>query len=151
MLPNASSTIGLITDNSELNSGGNCGSFGINIAHHMKCNPIVLIGLDFSYKMDTPISETQYYQSYKQQTGKTDEELWAEDTFMKFHHPVFNTDCYTDYMFLSYLEPLRDFWIPEFQSQGTKIISCVEGGALYREDLECITLEEFLDSTGGMR
>jgi len=144
MLPNASSTIGLITDNSELNSGGNSGSFALNVAQHMGCNPIGIIGIDLSYKMNTPLNETQYYSSYKERTGKSDEEMWDDEVFQKFHHPFFNTDCYTDYMYLSYLEPLRDFWISEFQRQGTRIVSCVEGGALYGDDIECMYFNDFL-------
>lgn len=149
IMPNASSVMGLITDNTEINSGGNSGSFALNIAHYMQCNPIALIGIDMSYKTSTPISETQYYQSYKQQTGKTDEQLWEEKVFQVLHHPFFDTDCIIDFMYLSYLEPLRDFWIPEFKKLGNRVISCVEGGALFGDNIEYMYFNDFLEEFGG--
>jgi len=149
MLPNASSIIGLIADNTELNSGGNCGSFAINSAHYMKCNPVAIIGIDLSYKVGTPLSDTQYYPSYKEQTGFTDEEMWDHEMFQMFHHPFFNTDCIVDMMFLTYVEPLRDFWIPEFVKEGTRIINCTEGGTIYGDGVECGWFKDFLEEFGG--
>lgn len=145
MLPNASSIIGLVTDNTEINSGGNAGSFGLNLAHHMKCSTVALIGMDMSYKIGTPLSDTQYYQSYKEKTGYTDEELWENELFSTLHNPFFNTDCIIDTMFLTYLEPLRDFWIPGFRREGTHIINCTEGGALYGDEVECGWFKDFLE------
>jgi hypothetical protein len=149
MLPNASSIIGLIADNTELNSGGNCGSFAVNIAHYMKCNPVAIIGLDLSYKTGTPISETQYYQSYKEQTQLTDEEMWENELFQMFHHPFFNTDCFTDTMFKTYSDPLQDVWIPAFGETGTRIINCTEGGMIYGDGVECGWFKDFLEEFDG--
>jgi len=145
MLPNASSIVGLITDNTEINSGGNAGSFGLNLAHYMKCSTVALIGMDMSYKIGTKLSETQYYQSYKEKTGYTDEEMWENELFMTAHHPFFDTDCIIDTMFRTYLEPLRDFWIPEFMRNGAQIINCTEGGALYSDDIKCGWFKDFLE------
>jgi hypothetical protein len=144
ILPNAASIIGLITDNTELNSGGNCGSFSINAAHSMKCNPVALIGMDFSYKIGTPLSDTHYYQSYKDRTGFTDEEMWDNELFKTFHNPFFDTDCIVDTMFLTYAEPLRDYWIKEFGKNGTRIINCTEGGVLYGDGIECGWFKDWL-------
>lgn len=149
MLPNASSIIGLIADNTELNTGGNAGSFAINVAHYLKCSPVALIGMDMSYKIGTPLSETQYYQSYKERTGYSDEELWENELFMTFHNPFFDTDCIVDTMFLTYMEPLRDFWIPEFVKNGTRIINCTEGGAIYGDGVECGWFKDFLEGFDG--
>jgi len=145
VLPNASSIIGLITDNTELNTGGNAGSFTINAAHHMKCSPVAMIGMDMSYKIGTPISDTQYYQSYKKKSGFTDSELWDNGLFKTFHNPFFDTDCIVDAMFSTYMEPLRDFWIPEFVKQGTRIVNCTEGGAIYGDGVECGWFKDFLE------
>ena len=149
VLPNASSIIGRITDNTELNTGGNCGSLGINVAHYLKCSPVALIGMDLSYKIGTPLSETQYYQSYKEKTGYTDEELWENELFMTFHNPFFDSDCIIDAMFTTYLEPLRDFWIPEFVKNGTRIINCTEGGSIYGDGVECGWFKDFLGEFNG--
>ena len=149
VLPNASSIIGLITDNTEINSGGNCGSFAINAAHYMKCSPIACIGMDLSYKIGTPLVDTQYYQSYKEKTGYSDSEMWDNELFKMFHNPFFDTDCIVDTMFLTYLEPLRDFWIPEFVREGTRIINCTEGGAIYGDNIECGWFKDFLEEFDG--
>lgn len=149
VLPNASSIIGLITDNTEINSGGNAGSFGINIAQYMKCSPTALIGMDLSYKIGTSLSETQYYQSYKNKTGFTDEEMWENEVFKTFHNPFFDTDCIVDSMFMTYLGPLRDHWIPEFVKNGTRIINCTEGGAIYGDGVECGWFKDFLGEFDG--
>ena len=149
VLPNASSIIGLITDNTELNSGGNAGSFAINIAEYMKCSPVAMIGMDLSYKIGTPISETQYYANYKEKTGYTDSELWENELFKTFHHPFFDTDCIADLMYMTFAEPLRDFWIPEFGRRGTRIINCTEGGAIYGDNIECGWFKDFLEEFGG--
>jgi len=148
VLPNASSIIGLITDNTELNSGGNCGSFAINVAHYMKCNPVALIGMDLSYKIDTPLSETQSYPSFKEKTGYSDEEMWDNELYRTFHHPFFDTDCIVDLIFLTYMEPLRDFWIPKFVKAGTSIINYTEGGAIYGDGVECGWFKDFLEGFG---
>lgn len=149
LLPNASSIIGLITDNTEINSGGNCGSFAINIAQYMRCSPVAMIGMDLSYKIGTPLNKTQYYASYKEKTGYTDEEMWENELFTTFHNPFFNTDCIIDSMFATYAEPLRDVWIPEFVKRGTRIINCTEGGVLYGDNIECGWFKDFLEEFGG--
>jgi len=149
VLPNASSIIGLITDNTELNTGGNCGSFAINIAEYMKCSPVAMIGMDLSYKIGTPISETQYYASYKKKTGYTDSELWDNELFKTFHHPFFDTDCIADLMYMTFAEPLRDFWIPAFVKRGIRIINCTEGGAIYGDNIECGWFKDFLEEFDG--
>jgi hypothetical protein len=149
MLPNASSIIGLITDNTEMNSGGNAGSFAINTAVYMGCNPIAMIGMDMSYKTDTPLNETQYYEGYKEKTGYTDSEMWENEVFQIRHHPFFDTDCIVDMMFRTYVEPLLDVWIPEFVKRGTRIINCTEGGVLYGDDIECGWFKDFLEEFDG--
>jgi len=145
ILPNAASIIGLITDNTELNSGGNVGSFAINAAHYLKCSPVALIGMDMSYKIGTPLNETNYYHSYKQRTKFTDKEMWDDGLFKTVHHPFFDTDCIVDSMFQVYADPLKNYWIKEFGKNGTKITNCTEGGALYGDDIECGWFKEWLE------
>jgi len=132
ILPNASSIIGLITDNTELNTGGNCGSFAVNAAHIMRCSPVALIGMDLSYKIGTPLSET-------------DSELWENEIFKTVHHPFFDTDCIVDTMFLTYAEPLVDHAIPAYVNNGIRIINCTEGGVLYGDGIECGWFKDFLE------
>ncbi len=149
ILPNASSIIGLVTDNTELDTGGNCGSFAINAAHIMKCSPVALIGIDMSYKIGTPLSETQYYESYKKKTGYTDSELWENEVFKTVHHPFFDTDCIIDAMFMTYAEPLMEYAIPAYVNNGIRIINCTEGGVLYGDNIECGWFKDFLEEFGG--
>ena len=45
-----------------INTGGNVGSASRMIADQVfRFNKIVLLGMDYSYYIDTPISSTQYY------------------------------------------------------------------------------------------
>ena len=145
ILPNAASIIGLITDNTEINTGGNTGSFAINATNYLRCNPVALIGMDMSYKVGTPLNETNYYKSYKEKTGYTDEEMWENEMFKKLHHTFFDTECVVDTMFETYADPLKDYWIAEFAKNGTKIINCTEGGALHGDDIECGWFKEWLE------
>jgi len=145
ILPNAASIIGLITDNTEMDTGGNTGSFAINAANYTKCRPVALIGMDMSYKPGTPLNETNYYESYKEKTGFTDEEMWKDEMFKTGHHPFFDVPYFTDIMFEVYAEPLLNYWIAEFGKNGTKIINCTEGGALHSDDIECGWFKDFLE------
>jgi hypothetical protein len=148
ILPNAASIIGLITDNTEMNSGGNTGSFAINAAHYIKCSPVALIGMDMSYKIGTPLNETNYYESYKEKTGFTDEEMWKDELFQTGHNPFFDVPYFTDTMFETYADPLKNYWIAEFGKNGTKVINCTEGGALHSDGIECGWFKDFLETRG---
>jgi hypothetical protein len=43
---------------------GNVGAFGWHLGYFLGCNPVILLGMDYSYAPETPIEKTHYYDAY---------------------------------------------------------------------------------------
>ena len=142
ILPNVSLLMGILTNKPEVATAGHASSLAWSIAVMYPCNPIVLVGVDLSYPMDFPIDQTWYYSMYRAGV-KSDDEVWQ--FYKKYHHNVFNTDCYYDMnMFAGYLKTSLEH-IDVMHDAGIRVINCTEGGALEAEYLDCMKLEDYLN------
>lgn len=141
VLPNATSIMCEFTGKSDINAGGNCGMLAWNMATYMGCTEIAMVGMDLSYKIDTPIEETQSYKSYIGQLG----EEHVHEAFRIGKHPFFKTPYRTDYVYETFITTAI-VWIKAFQDRGIcTTYNCTEGGAIHGKGVEYMYLQEFLD------
>lgn len=125
--------------------GGNAGSTGWLIAKHLGMSPVALVGMDLGFTMDTDLSKTPYYSSYK--AMGYDDKYIAKNLFRKDHNPDFNNEGVTDYVFDSYVEGmLRYVWL--FRDQ-VETVNCTGGGCLHGPGIKGMPLERFLAKYGG--
>lgn len=141
VLPNATSIMCEFTGKSDINAGGNCGMLAWNMATYMGCTEIAMVGMDLSYKIDTPIEETQSYKSYIGQLG----EERVHEAFRVGKHPFFKTPYRTDYVYETFITTAI-VWIKAFKDRGIcTTYNCTEGGAIHGKGVEYMYLQEFLD------
>ena len=153
LIPNVDTFLSvLLPDLPELDTGGNSGTFSYSIAAHMGCNPIAMIGMDLAYPKGTPYEKTQYFEAYMQSVGTAykNKTTMIEECYTDYHHPDFDTNCYTDFVydvFYNSLVSLCDF----LDDKGVKLVNCTEGGAIRGENIKCMPLAEFLDVKGVLK
>lgn len=139
--PNVAFILHHLLEKTELVTAGHASSLGWSVAHTMGCRELVLIGVDLSYKIETPVNKTAHYDSYAR-VCKSDREI--RKMYKKYHHDFFNTDCYFDPVFDSY----RDCSLAQFadaSKMGCRVINCTGGGSLSGDGLECMWFADFLD------
>lgn len=144
IIPNLNYIMYLLTKKTELPTAGHTSSLAWNAAFFVfKSNPIVIIGMDLSYPLDTPIEETWYYEGYLKRYNNDKNKV--RSLYKKYHHSVFNTDCYYDPVFGYYITDSL-FQLTEFAKTGRKIYNCTEGGAIEGEGINCMSLKKYLES-----
>lgn len=156
LIPNVDTYISMMLPGlTQLDTAGNSGSFNYSLASYLGCNPIAMIGMDLGYPKDFPYEKTMYYHAYAQSIGKgKDGYKDAQDMIAKcytdFHHPVFGTDSYHDFVYDVFRTSLFSNAKMNKEQFGTNLINCTEGGTIYTEDgsIECMTFKEFLDKWG---
>lgn len=142
VLPNATALMRDFTGTSEINAGGNCGTAGWNLAAHMGCNVIGVCGLDFSYKVTTPIEETQSYNNFYKSLGDKEK---VKELFSEGFHPYFKTPYRIDPIYESFRDVFL-VWAKAFRERGTcETLNCTEGGAIHGKGVESMYLKEFLE------
>ena len=83
-----------------INTGGNVGSASWMIADQVfRFNKIVLLGMDYSYYIDTPISSTQYYDAIEKVTK---DKIEMRKFYKKIVNPHMKKSFYTDHVYLWY-------------------------------------------------
>lgn len=140
--PNVAYLLHHLLKKTEITTAGHVSSLGWSIAHTTGCREIVLIGVDLSYPADMLIEETVYYDSYARAFGGDAEKI--RGCYTAYHHDYFDTDCYYDNVFKSYI----DCSMAHFRSAaatGCKIINCTEGGAIEGDDVVCMRFADFLN------
>lgn len=134
-------------------SGGNCGTTALAITIDVLKNyRIALIGFDFGYLKDQEPLKTSYYSSmlasFKERLKEPVPITTARvnSIFSTFHHPDFNADAKSDFVWDSYREAL--YGILESNQRPIELYNCTMGGTLYNPRLfKCIKLQEFLELT----
>lgn len=152
ILPNTDTFLSILLPKlTELETGGNSGSSMYSIANFLGCNPIGLIGFNFGYPKGFPYDQTKYYHAYSISIGAGKEYKDVQEMIAKcyedFHHPVFGTDSYADFVYQVFLNSLYE--MVKFNKQQNpehRLINCTGDGCIYNEDIECMTLKEFLES-----
>ena len=119
-----------------VNSGGNVGAAAWMIADSvLEVNKIALLGMDFSYYMDTPIKNTQYYDRILKLTKKKNLEFF----FKKIYNPMEKLFFYSDYVYLWY----RKILIEMINHAQSKTFNCSKAGIIFGHKIEWISLHKF--------
>jgi len=129
-----------------IESGGNTDTSAITIMACLDVNPIALVGMDRGYPKGFPHDQTMYYQAYLQSVGKDykDAQDMISKCYTDYHHPVFGTDFYYDFVFDIFRTSLFTIAKAYHEKFGYKLINCTEGGTLHSEDIESMPLQKFL-------
>lgn len=127
---------------SAIQTGGNVGTSCWVISWSiLKCNYIGLIGIDHGYSIDTPWETISKYHQMPEDIDK--ESKAFKRAYPKIYNPDFDCYCIQDPIFQYYSSALKEF-IPK-APKWTKTINATEGGAIFGNGIECITLNEFLE------
>ena len=146
IVPNVDTFIStLLPDLPEMDSGGNSGTFCVSLGIHLGCKTIAMVGMDLSHPAGHPHSDTQYYKAYCQSIGNEYKDVkdMVDKCYTDYHHPVFGTDAYFDFVYEVFRDSL--YSIAEYYKEtGLEIINCTEGGIIGNEDILCMRLEQFV-------
>jgi len=149
LIPNADTFISvLLPESTEMDTGGNSGSFSYSLAAYMGCNPIAMIGMDLSYPEGFPYDKTQYFNAYSQSIGleyKNKQDM-IDKCYTHIAHPTFGTEVYYDFVYEVFFNSLLE--MAEYNKEKTQLINCTEGGMIHGDNIKCMTLKEFLDTKG---
>lgn len=145
-------------------SGGNVGATTFTLSLYLWCNPVVFIGLDLGYRLDTPVEETAYYDRFVviDDEGEEQKKIPMAE-IMKIFNEGYNPDIGVGYkqdpIFRKYSRALidmieyRDFEAKTRKGQpgiySTEIYNCTEGGSIHHPTLiKCRKFSEVLDLYG---
>lgn len=140
--PNVAYLLHHLLKKAEITTAGHASSLGWSVAHTIGCREIVLIGMDLSYPANTPIEETAYYERYAKAFDGDMEKI--RGYYAAYHHDYFNTDCYYDRVFKSYIDCSMAHFVSA-AATGCKIINCTEGGAIEGDGVVCRRFADLLD------
>jgi hypothetical protein len=123
-----------------IQASGNCGALGWHLASFLECNPIVLVGMDYSYPADQPIEETMYYNSYVAMTGGNRDQ--AKNCFETHTNPWFKNEHNIDVVWHTYRNVLMSFVKAAYPKFTT--INATGGGSLYEDPIVSMDFKEAL-------
>jgi len=138
--PNVAFFLHHLLKKTELCTAGHTSSVGWSVAHTMGCREIILAGVDLSFAHNTPIEETPYYDRYVN-AGVSAEKI--KSFYKAYHHVFFNTDCYYDPVFESYIK-CSITQLSSAMKAGCNIINCTGGGAIEGTGIECAHLADII-------
>tara|TARA_Y100000294_G_scaffold173555_2_gene189960 strand:- start:385 stop:1335 length:951 start_codon:yes stop_codon:yes gene_type:complete len=119
-----------------INTGGNVGSACWMLADSLfNCKKIALIGMDFSYYMDTPIEATQYYDVLKKISNKEDLKMF----YSKIYNSKLKKYYYSDHVYLWY----KKCFIEMIKNTNSFTTNCTGGGILFGPKVAWTSLKEF--------
>lgn len=125
-IPNVQAVLeGLFPMFTLFDGGSNVGTIAWNIARYLGCTTMALLGLDFSFKADTPLTETPYYKAFRR-SYKSDEEMF-KNAYRMHTHSFFKTNCFTDSMFDNFMKNSVYLFKESQKKEGTKTINCSPG------------------------
>jgi hypothetical protein len=143
ILPNATSLMCDLTDSTDINAGGNCGMLGWNLAMWMGCKEVALVGMDYSYKIDTPYENNSNWEQFLTQAGGDVNK--AREAYYEGYNPFFKTPYRTDQVYGAFKD-VAHIWFDAYTKRGYITYNCTEGGALHGKGIEQMYLEDFLRS-----
>jgi hypothetical protein len=122
-----------------LNTGGTVGTAAWVFAHSiLKIPEIALVGMDLGYYWDLPKEKTQTF--YELQDRLKEGES-MEDLFVDFEFPLTKEKFYTDPTYFWY----RRNFLELFSLAKSLTFNCTEGGTLFDDKLQCVSLDDFLN------
>jgi hypothetical protein len=129
-------TFHLMTGKSILEAYGNAGSCSWAIAYHIGCNPIAILGLDYSY-FTNDVRKTTYFETFKTLSGgKTDKIL----SYYKRVRTWAGYEVLVDAMWLTYLQLL----LPALNTAKATTYNLSPLSIITSEKVKGMNLEEFL-------
>tara|TARA_Y100000590_G_C15630760_1_gene981111 strand:- start:380 stop:1414 length:1035 start_codon:yes stop_codon:yes gene_type:complete len=119
-----------------INSGGNAGAAAWMFADSvLKVDKIALLGMDFSYYMDTPIKNTQYYDRISKLTKKEN----IKSFFKKIYNPKEKKFFYSDYVYIWY----KEIFLEMVNNTNTKTFNCSKAGIIFENGIVWTSLKKF--------
>lgn len=155
------SFMNLMTGSTCVSALGNVGATCWTLAQYLGCSPILLIGMDYGYRDDTPIEETAYYKHLKEVGIPTEQILTL---FRRGYNPDFDTYYRTDLVFRHYREgflnavamsptimhdPGPGKGLRPVKLMPTTTLNCTEGGSLHGEGISAMTFNDALAKYSG--
>jgi hypothetical protein len=117
-----------------VNTGGNVGSAAWMIADQVyNFKKIVLIGMDFSYYLETPLASTQYYKVLDKITKSSNEK---KKFYKKIYNPHTKGFFYTDYIYLWY----RENFLEMISNTTSTTMNCTQAGILFGKKIKWTSL-----------
>lgn len=148
LLPNVDSLISFMYPQyTEMDTGGNNGSALYPLLAYLGCREVAYIGLDLAYFPELPKDETMYYHAYAESVGQVykDAQDMVSKCFEDFHHPVFDTDCYFDFVYAVFRESTFNLAKVYKQAFECQFINCTEGGSVASNDIISKPFRTFLN------
>lgn len=126
-----------------LNTGGNVGTAAwVFASMYLKLPRLAMVGMDYGYYIDTPLSCTQTYHELVHRNGG---EQGLEKFFIQHEYPGTGEKYYTDPVYYWY----RDGFLDMARKSKRTTYNCTEGGTLHGENIECVPLDAFLAGENG--
>jgi len=121
-----------------INTGGNVGTACWVMAHSiLGVEEVALVGVDLSYHPDTEYSQTQYYYELIELVGQDR----LDEAFIEVENPHLGQTWYTDPTYYWY----REAFLEMAADAPCTTYNCTEGGILFGDGIEFITLDKFID------
>lgn len=121
-----------------INSLGNVGSAAWVFAESvLGLKKIVLIGMDCSYYMDTPVEQTQYYDVLKKSFGVRN----VDKFYKKIFNPKLRKFFYTDHIYYWY----RKIFMDHIKKSKSITFNCSNGGILFQKPIKVMSFERFVN------
>lgn len=121
-----------------MTTGGNCGSSAWVFAQAiLGKREVALTGMDFSYAPGTPLQKTQHYNDIVELFGER-----APEAYISVHNPYLDQTWFTDPPYYWYRQNLLQM----VQEADCTTFNCTEGGILFGEGIEFISLADFITS-----
>jgi len=120
-----------------VNAGGNVGSACWMMADAvLNKQNIGVMGMDFGYYADVPYKNTQYYHEAIDLVGIEN----LDSIYMKVFNPHLEQWFYTDPAYMWY----KNCFIEMVENTESTTYNCTEGGILFADSIQFITLKQFL-------
>ncbi len=127
-----------MTKNTVIPGVGDVGGMSWQFAHGLECNPIILIGMDYSEKKLTDLPD--YHQYYKNVDPKVRD---VKKYFHRHYNPFFKNFCWSGLLFESCYDTLKDRF-KMLYPHGQRTINCTGGGLIHGPHVECMHFQDFL-------
>ena len=126
-----------------IQTGGNVGTAAWFIGWKiLKCNLLTLIGINHGWTENTPWELIMSHGNSTNSMYVDKNHPNFEKLFPTVYNPDFDCKCILDPVFQYYSNALKEFIARSPKSVTT--INATEGGSIFGERIECITLNEFL-------
>ena len=128
-----------------IQSSGNVGALGWHVAHFLGCDPIGLVGLDYGYLPETPLTKTIYWNAFlraaKQGGLKARKRhRWARGCFKLYEVPWSGLKVRSDLMWDTY----KSYLMPFIQAATVNTVNLSPQSFLFGGKLNGMDLAEFI-------